>query len=121
MEKSRKKIAEAILSSLLRLHNDPNLRYEFFLNCSTLFNLHHSLDFGGQNCSQRSLGYDSFVIPSIFFRNKANVNLGMVVAPFTEFSYIHQFGETSSEKIDAIEEKEKRFKCAEQAFLSTMR
>ena len=56
------------------------------------------------------------------FRHKANVNLGMVVAPFTEFSYIHQFGgETTGEKVDAIEEREKRFKCAEQAFLSTMR
>ena len=118
LDTSMSKIAEAILSSLLRLHNDPNLRYEFFLNCIVLFDL---INLGGQNCSQHSVGYNSFVRPTLFFRNKANVNLGMVVAPFTEFSYIHQFGETSSEKIDAIEEKEKRFKCAEQAFLSTMR
>ena len=40
------------------------------------------------------------------------------MAPFTEFSYIHQF---SNEKLDFSEEREKRFKCAEQAFLSTMR
>ena len=70
---------------------------------------------------------DTFIITvylkfDSIFRHKANVNLGMVVAPFTEFSYIHQFGgETSGEKVDAIEEREKRFKCAEQAFLSTMR
>ena len=70
---------------------------------------------------------DTFIITvylnfDSIFRHKANVNLGMVLAPFTEFSYIHQFGgETTGEKVDAIEEREKRFKCAEQAFLSTMR
>lgn len=77
LDTSMSKIAEAILSSLLRLHNDPKLRV------------------------------------------KANVNLGVVVAPFTEFSYIHQFGIVNNE--DLIEEREKRFKCSEQAFLSTMR
>ena len=76
LDTSMAKIAEAMLSSLLRLHNDPSLRY------------------------------------------KANVNLGVIVAPFTEFSYIHQF---ANDKLDFSEEREKRFKCAEQAFLSTMR
>lgn len=80
LDTSMSKIAEAILSSLLRLHNDPVLRW------------------------------------------KANVNLGVIVAPFTEFNYIHQFKHNNqADKIEALEEREKRFKCAEQAFLSTMR
>ncbi len=84
LDTSMSKIAEAILGSLLRLHNDP------------------------------------------LIRPKANVNLGVVVAPFTEFSYIHSnLGglalNAPTEKIDVIEERQKRLKCAEQAFLSTMR
>ena len=47
-----------------------------------------------------------------------------MVAPYTEFTYIHQhsnLGDTKQDKQDFFEEREKRFKCAEQAFLSTMR
>ena len=72
------KISEAIIASLLRLHNNPELRL------------------------------------------KAKVNLGVVVAPYTEFTYIHQHS-SSIERQEFLEEREKRFKCAEQAFLSTMR
>ena len=72
------KISEAIIASLLRLHNDPELRL------------------------------------------KAKVNLGVVVAPYTEFTYIHQHS-SSIERQEFLEEREKRFKCAEQAFLSAMR
>ena len=106
------KIVEAIIASLLRLHNDPELRL------------------------------------------KAKVNLGLIVAPYTEFTYIHQHSSgklacfkkndhnfllidflreingcflislaalVSGEKQDFLEEREKRFKCAEHAFLCTMR
>jgi hypothetical protein len=45
----------------------------------------------------------------------------MVLAPFTEFRYVHQYTSSSLEKADLVEEREKRFKCSETAFLSTMR
>ena len=80
LDTSMPKVAEAVLASLLRLHNDP------------------------------------------WLRPKANVNLGVVVAPFTEFTYIHHFSSSSStEKQDMLEERERRLKCAEQALLSTIR
>ena len=79
LDTSMPKVAEAVLASLLRLHNAPALRA------------------------------------------RANVNLGVVVAPFTEFTYIHHFTSPSMEKQDILEERERRFKCAEQALLSTMR
>lgn len=78
LDTSQPKIAEAIIASLLRLHNDPVLRPQ------------------------------------------ANVNFGMIVAPFTEFTYIHQFSATT-DKQEISEERAQRFKCAEQAFLSAMR
>lgn len=78
LDTSQPKIAEAIIASLLRLHNDPILRPQ------------------------------------------ANVNFGMIVAPFTEFTYIHQFSSTN-DKQEMSEERAQRFKCAEQAFLSAMR
>ena len=112
LDTSMPKIVEVIIASLLRLHNDPELRL------------------------------------------KAKVNLGLIVAPYTEFTYIHQHSSGSTwiylgtfyennllhefqplistvcllssalatgDKQDLLEEREKRFKCAEHAFLCTMR
>ena len=68
-----------------------------------------------------SRGHRSKFIRSCLIMKFIIIISGVIVAPFTEFNYIHQFGNVENSKSDASEEREKRFKCAEQAFLSAMR
>uniref|UniRef100_A0A0K2V7N4 Rapamycininsensitive companion of mTORlike [Saccoglossus kowalevskii] n=1 Tax=Lepeophtheirus salmonis TaxID=72036 RepID=A0A0K2V7N4_LEPSM len=55
-------------------------------------------------------------------RSMANINLGVVITPFTEFRYIHNwFSQKVPTPSEALEDKQMRFQCSQQAILSLLR